>query len=343
MASPKTITINGRTYDALTGLPVNTPSPNTTPKVASASKVAPAAAAKKPTAPAVPRGQTAATAVHGSIQRSKALVRRAAKKPAPSAKKPAPAPRAQGRHMDIAQSPRIRKFAPNPVIKPTAPKKNMAAAASADKPAVPHPTAQKALAKVHARKLEKQRAAQPQTAKQVKEAAIEKALAAPKTKAKKDDPRSKWKKRFLAIAIILVVILGTLFLIYRFIPSVSVGIAASQAGISARYPDFVPDGYSFSQPVSYSDGEVSLTFKSNSNDTAYVITQKRSSWDSSAVLDSIVQPKVGDEYTTTKERGLTIFTYSRSNAAWTNAGILYTISGDAPLSLEQIRHIATSL
>lgn len=341
MASPKTITINGRTYDALTGLPVNTPSPNTTPKVASASKVAPASAVKKPAAPTAPRGQTAATAVHGSIQRSKTLARRAAKKPAPAAKKPAPAPRAHGRHMDIAQSPRIRKFAPNPVIKPAAPKKNTAAT-STDKPAVPHPAAQKALAKVHARKLEKQKAAQPQTAKQVKEAAIEKALATPKTKTKKDDSRTKWKKRFLTVAVILVVILGTLFLIYRFIPSVSVGIAASQAGISARYPDFVPDGFSFSQPVSYSDGEVSLTFKSNSNDTSYVITQKRSSWDPSAVLDNVVQPQVGDNYTATKERGLTVYTYSKG-AAWTNAGILYTITGDAALSSDQIRHIATSL
>ena len=94
--------------------------------------------------------------------------------------------------------------------------------------------------------------------------------------------------------------------------------------------------------MTYSDGEVNLTFKSNSNDSAYAINQKRSSWDSSAVLDNVVTPAVGENYTTTKERGLTIYTYEKG-AAWANAGILYTITGNASLSGDQIRRIATSL
>lgn len=48
------------------------------------------------------------------------------------------------------------------------------------------------------------------------------------------------------------------------------------------------------------------------------------------------------EVTTTSERGLTIFTY-KNNAIWVNGGILYSISGDASLSGDQIRQIATSL
>jgi hypothetical protein len=60
------------------------------------------------------------------------------------------------------------------------------------------------------------------------------------------------------------------------------------------------------------------------------------------VLDNYVKEKAGDNYITYNERGLTIYTYN-SNAAWVNNGVLYTIDGDAPLSSDQIRRIATSL
>ncbi len=342
MASAKTITINGREYDAVTGLPVESskqltqkPAPSEKPKVEKAEKVA------------TVRTQTAAGAVHGTVQRSTTLARRTTKKPAPATKRNSIRPQI-GRNMDISQSPKISKFAPNPVIKPktasASPVKPLAARPVAkDKPAQVHPAAHRAIIKAAEKKQAQVQATKPQTTKQVKEAAIEKALATPKTaEPKKGEAKKKWKKRILAIAIILVVILGALFLVYRFIPGVSVGIASSQAGVAASYPDYIPDGFSFSQPVSYSDGEVKLTFASNSNETSYAVGQKRSSWDSSAVLDNVVKPIVGDNYTITKERGLTVYTYAKG-AAWANGGILYTISGDAALSSDQIRHIATSL
>ena len=119
-------------------------------------------------------------------------------------------------------------------------------------------------------------------------------------------------------------------------------IAAAQAGIEASYPEYTPDGFSLSQPVTYSEGEVDLKFTSNSNDHYYTVSQARSSWDSSAVLDKVITPAAGANYVTTKERGLTIYTYDMS-AAWVNGGILYQIDSNAPLSGDQIRRIATSL
>ena len=89
--------------------------------------------------------------------------------------------------------------------------------------------------------------------------------------------------------------------------------ASAQAGISASYPEFTPDGFSLHQPVTYSDGKVDLKFKSNSNDDYYTIAQTRSSWDSSAVLDNVVEPAAGANYITTKERGLTIYTYNKTD------------------------------
>jgi len=125
-------------------------------------------------------------------------------------------------------------------------------------------------------------------------------------------------------------------------PSWSVHVAAGQAGIDATYPEYRPDGYSLDGPVTYNDGQVTIDFAANTGSSKFSLKQSKSSLDSSAVLDSIVHKKVGDKYITNQERGLTIYTYD-GNATWVNAGILYSIDGNAPLSSEQIRRIATSL
>jgi hypothetical protein len=356
MAAQKTITINGRLYDAVTGLPVTgkpTPAPATPSpaKVASASKVDPVVAPKpalKPAAkrPSASRTQAASSNVHSNVQKSQTLMRRVTKKPAAPHKV---VRRSQpGRHMDIARNTNVAKFAPHPVVKPEVKAAPVArsvarptAATPADRPAQVHPAAHRALAKAQAKKQPAVKAAAPATAKTVKDAAISKALATPQPKAPKKE-QNKWVRRLIIVGSIVLVILLALFLIYKFIPGVSVGIAAAQAGIQASYPDYTPDGYALSQPVTYSDGEVNLEFHSNSNETTYAINQKRSSWDSSAVLDNVVKSAVGENYTTTKERGLTIYTYEKG-AAWVNGGILFTISGDAPLSGDQVRRLATSL
>ena len=60
------------------------------------------------------------------------------------------------------------------------------------------------------------------------------------------------------------------------------------------------------------------------------------------MLANFVEPKAGTAYSTAETNGLTIYTFGQ-NAAWVNGGILYTITGNAPLSADQIQHIATSL
>jgi hypothetical protein len=129
---------------------------------------------------------------------------------------------------------------------------------------------------------------------------------------------------------------------YLNMPNLSVRVAATQAGINATYPDYQPDGYRLDGAIAAQEGKVQMKFASNSGPQNYVITQEKSTWDSSAVVDNLVKPASNDSYVTTNERGLTIYTFD-GNAAWVNGGILYTVGGDAPLSSEQIRRIATSL
>ena len=313
MQANKTVTINGRMYDAVTGLPVTQKS---VPK-AEPAKVKPTVLRRA--------AQVSAAAIHTTTQRSKTLNRRAIKKPA-IVKRPQP-----GRHMDIARSSRVSRFAPHPVIKDESKK------STPDIAPKTHPTASRALARVaHTKK------AISMSSKEVKDAAIAAALAKPTVKEKEERFNFRFSRRFMIVSAIAIVLILGAYLTYVNIPGISVSFAASQAGISATYPDYLPDGYHLNQPVNYSDGQVVLRFKSNSSDTGFTITQTRSSWDSSAVLDNVVKKAVGDNYVTTEEHGLTIYSYD-NNALWVNGGILYTIASTAPLSGEQIRNIATSL
>lgn len=328
MPTNKIVTINGRTYDAVTGLPV------------AAHKASPKASAKpaaKPATTPTRPSREKASAVHSSQpQRSKTLHRRATKKPT------------TGRMMDFApkSGAKIQRFAPatasRPAARPvSAPAKRPVAKETPLKPAQVHPVAARALEKT-APKKPSSTPVGPQTTKEAKELAIAKAMAAVKKSNKKEKVKRPWVKRAIIIGSVLIALIAILFVVYRFVPTVTVGIASAQAGVKASYPEYVPDGYSLSHPVTYSDGEVRLDFDSNSNDTSYSITQTNSTWDSSAVLDKVVRPAAGENYVITRERGLTLYSY-KSSAAWVNGGILYVIESKAPLSGEQIRRIATSL
>jgi len=343
MTTNKTITINGRAYDAVTGLPISERVYDQVSRVANA-KTAPKTekAEDKPrdkkVSPAVKReAATTATQVHSQTQRSKTLLRRSAKKPAAAVKRPT-----TGRHMDMARSTKVSRFAPHPVVAAPAAPVTPKVTPKADKPAQNHPVAAKALARVSATKPAVHK---PATSKEVKDAAITKALATPKAKPVKEAKKiNKLHRRALIIGGIILAFALTSYAVYRFVPAVSVSLASAQASVDATYPEYVPDGYSLDHPVTYSDGEVALKFKQNGNkENNYTITQTRSSWDSSAILDNVVRPDAGENYITTKERGLTVYSYG-NNAAWVNGGVMYVISSSsAPLSGEQIRHIATSL
>ncbi|MBC7943226.1 hypothetical protein H7X68_01870 [Candidatus Saccharibacteria bacterium] len=310
MNTDKIATINGKRYDSQTGMPIDSPRVALT--------------AKKP---------TSAARIHGAPQKSQTLVRRATKKPTTA---PLGRPsRVLGRTMDIARSGKISRFAPHPVIQ------TPSNTQSKDIPASTHP----AVRKVNKLNATKQAASTPRpskSSKDIKQEAIEAAMAKPSSKEAKKS-FFKHHPRFVSVFSIgiLVALLGA-YLTYVNMPNLSVRVAATQAGIAATYPEYRPDGYRIDGPVTFSDGQVTINFAANTGSSKFIVQQSKSAWDSSAVLDNIVRKNVGEKYITSQERGLTIYTYS-GNAAWVNAGILYTIEGDAPLSVEQIRRIATSL
>ena len=309
MSKENIVTINGQQYDAITGLPM------AGPVVTPAKKISPAGS------------------IHNSLQRSKTLVRRAAKKP--SAVK-GHRPKNPGRTMDIApRSNKIARFAPHPVA--SAP----VLVTTHDLPVASHPMLSR-IHKMHASQKQKPVPAPNKSSQQIKNEAIAEALAKPPVKI----PRKRFFNRhpraltIISISIVIAVLGG--YITYVNMPGLSVRVAAAQAGIKATYPEYRPDGYSLNGPVTFSDGQVTINFIANTGTSKFTIKQVKSSYDSPAVLDTVVRKKAGDTYITNQEQGLTIYTYS-GNAAWVNGGILYTIEGDAPLSGDQIRRIATSM
>ncbi len=152
----------------------------------------------------------------------------------------------------------------------------------------------------------------------------------------------KFQKITRVVAIATAVLVVGACLTYLSMPTITTNIAAAQAGIRASYPSYVPTGYLLSGPVAFDNGIVSMQFKANSAPVFYTVQQARSTWDSSAVRENYVTPNASDKYVTVQTNGLTIYTYGQ-NAAWVNGGIFYTISGNAPLSPQQIQHIATSM
>jgi hypothetical protein len=310
MSKDTIVTINGQQYDAITGMPISGPSAGTRSKKT-----------------------TPAESIHSSIQRSKTLIRRVAKKPSLISNH---RPKQAGRTMDIARSSNVVRFAPHPVMStPTA-------IATPDLPVAAHPILTKAY-KMHAKHKIISAPAVKKTSQEIKNDQITAALAKPPVKQTRKRFFNRHPRAITVIFISIFIALTAGYLTYVNLPTFSVRVAAASAGINATYPQYRPDGYSLSGGPQWSDGQVTLNFVANSGTSKFTLQQTKSSWDSSAVLANIVNKNTGDQYITNQEQGLTIYTYDGGNAAWVNGGILYTIRGDAPLSGDQIRHIATSM
>lgn len=310
--SQKTVTINGTLYDAHTGLPLGG-APATQPRPVSFRKSA------------------SAKTIHTSAQKSKTLNRTAVKK-------------SSHLHMDgmttkrpITKSPHITKFAKHPAgVHAT----KIHSRVSSDIAPVKHPLQHKVAH--HQVKAAVKPVAIPKPSHIIKHEAITKAMEQTNKKTldhKKAKPSSR-RLRFASASLALLLLAG--YFTYINMPNLSVRVASSQAGIAASYPEYRPDGYSLNGAVAYTQGSVSMKFASNSGSSDYTLKQTKSSWDSSALLDNYVRQHDGNVPSTHTERGLTIY-IDGANATWVNRGILYSIEGNAPLSTDQIRRIATSL
>ncbi|MBQ3293405.1 hypothetical protein IJG93_03875, partial [Candidatus Saccharibacteria bacterium] len=167
------------------------------------------------------------------------------------------------------------------------------------------------------------------SAKEVKENEIKRAISLAeklpdtgKKHHKKGDliTRFGWARLTLMITCAVTAVFALVYFVNLTSADMSLKVAASQSGIEATYPDYVPRGYELSDVTSAS-GKVTMNFKSEEG--SFMITEEASSWDSSALLNNYVRENYSDdEYSVVIEQGLTI--YMGSNwEAWVNGGLLY--------------------
>jgi hypothetical protein len=311
--SQKTITINGTIYDAHSGLPIE---PLQTVGSSSVDFSAPKAHHSHD--------------IHNHAQKSHTLNRRVVKNQLHSS---------AASLQTVKNIHTITKFAPHPSGSTTRTR------TMADIGPSVHPIAKKAHDRMQQSTQTHSTRTNIKTSVQLKNEAISEALRkAPSHSAAHKPVKQQTKKAHriagVASASLALLLLGGYFT-YLNMPSLSVRVAAAQAGINASYPSYHPDGYGRGV-VGYQNGAVSVKYASTAGPQNFTLTQEKTTLDSSALKEKIVDKQWGSNVDIVVEHGLTIYR-NAGDATWVNGGILYTINGTAPLSPTQIRNIATSL
>ena len=156
------------------------------------------------------------------------------------------------------------------------------------------------------------------------------------------DKHNKGARVFFAFLCSSAVVAALFFVVQSNMPDISIKVAAMQTGIQATYPSYVPRDYRLSGVYTAQDNSVAMDFL-GPNQAKFTLTEEKLPWDSTALLNRFVKPKWGEDFTTIKEQGITIY-ISGSNAAWVNAGIVYKITNlHGELTKKQIKNIVTSL
>lgn len=211
----------------------------------------------------------------------------------------------------------------------------------------------KVVANMKARSMAPAPVKQP-TAQELKERAIAKALSnaskvTPEETASKKEKKEKNSKLHIGVGRIVLALTcaaAAVFAIVYFVnlnmPDISMRVAAMQSGIDPKYPSYVPRDFSVNDMVA-EEGKITLNFKNSQTGDSFSITEERSSWDSNALLANFVKNEFGEDYTTIREQGLTVY-ITNDAAAWVNGGMLYKLNiTSGSLTKKQIRSIATSL
>lgn len=187
----------------------------------------------------------------------------------------------------------------------------------------------------------------PKTDRALRSASTVVAKMAEPEPAKKEMKQAFKKKRkagrvFLALICSGATVAALVAFVHFSIPDLSVRVAAIQTGIEATYPTFVPRNYNLGSVTSDKDGVILMHFDGPEG-ASFTLSEEKSTWDSTALLNNYVKKTYPSDFTTLREQGITIYVRGEK-ASWVNGGLLYKIESTGKyLTKEQIRNIATSL
>lgn len=141
-----------------------------------------------------------------------------------------------------------------------------------------------------------------------------------------------------ASSAVLVILFIAGFFVYQNVPNLAMRVAAARAGISARLPGYQPAGFSLNGNIEYSPGQIQVSYKSNSDDRRFTITQKAAEQEevTSSVLGATSSSQV------VQQQGKTIYIDDKNRATWVDKGVVYEIDG-TDLSSDQLLRLTSSL
>ncbi len=181
------------------------------------------------------------------------------------------------------------------------------------------------------------------TKEQLIKQAVDKAVLEQKSKkgTKKLKAAHNRTVRYASSAAVFLLLAG--YVAYLNVPGISMKVAANRAGFAAALPGYTPGGYSLKTPITAAPGQVTLNFHANTDGRSFTLKQQPTTWDSTALLENFVTKK-SPHYLTYQDRGLTIYIYDGSSAAWVNGGKMYSLEGsNSQLDTDQLLKLATSM
>jgi len=145
---------------------------------------------------------------------------------------------------------------------------------------------------------------------------------------------------FVSVSVVTLAIGGVIA--YQNFPELSMRIASAKSGLRAHLPGYQPAGFAMAGPIKYAPGEVTLNYKSHSDERSFDVVQRSSAWNSEALLENYVVP-TKQPYQTFEAGGRTIYIYDSNKATWVDGGVWYHIDGKTNLNSDQLLRIASSL
>ena len=346
---PSIIELNGQKYDALTGKRISSSSqPVPRPRVVSDIAPAPKHHSQRTHTPSVQ--------VHKTVQHSSTLMRH-------SVKKPSVQPKSASTHVAVNNEPKVVNSHPStsmhrasqiqksPVISrfgdisPVAQHHK-----SGDKH---HPVLEVAKAPSAPPVIQAKAAHHKTTSEELIQKSLnsivnpQKPLTHKRTKLRhRAAKRLKVSTKVINFAAggMAVLLLGGFFA-YQNVPNLAVRYAGMKAGINARLPSYHPTAFTVDKSVRYSAGQVAVSYNSNTDDRSYVITQKKTDWNSSE-LEAFMAKEAGKALQSYATDDGTIYIQNDNTkvvASTIEDGLLKNVSGDASLNTDQVIKIVSSM
>lgn len=181
------------------------------------------------------------------------------------------------------------------------------------------------------------------------EKAIEQATSHTQPKHKKLTKRQKVAHRLhvsskttniAAASLATVLLVG--FIAFQNVPNLAMRVATARAGVQGSLPGYQPAGFGMSGPIQYKPGQITISYKSNSDTRGFQVSQKTSQWNSETLREEYVASE-RRAYQTFQDGDRTIYIYDGSNATWVDEGVWYQIEGNSSLNSDQLLRIAASM